>query len=240
MFKSESERIEWLVREVEARASGASLRPPPPQDVEVFHVTASWLARSMELAKGVSLLVGNQLYAPAGVALRSLWELWIDWRYLLRVGDRSLNAAKVLLNAQLATLDFADAHLDCFDRKYLQKLHQNVADFEARHPEASAQVRRQRSKKRFHWSGLAYSRMERELAPGAGVYGPLSWEPHSTVTTIRDVSVDIGDADVFFRFGQTEDAIRPDFMLFSAGGVLFYIYNDFSKMWGLPAINLPE
>jgi Family of unknown function (DUF5677) len=239
VFESEGERLAWLFGEVERFASNSRVSLCDPADIEVFHVTASWLARCTEMAKAISVLAHNELHASTGVVLRSLWELWIDWRYLLKVGDRRLNAAKVLLNAQIAALDFVDAHASQFEEGYLQKLHQNVAEFEAGHPEVSAQVRKQRSKKQFHWSGLTFSQMERLLAPEATVYGQLSWEPHSTVTTIRDVSLDVEDSDAFFRFGQTEEAIRPEFMLFSAGGVLFFVYNDFARLWGLQSIAAP-
>ncbi|MBZ5513958.1 MAG: DUF5677 domain-containing protein [Acidobacteriia bacterium] len=240
MFKSEAERLDWLIGQVEVHASNATLPCPDPQNVEVFHVTASWLERCVALAKGVSVLVGENLYGAAGVVRRCLWELWIDWRYLLRVGDRRQNAAKVLFNTQVEVLEFMEVHHDKFDSEYLAKLRRNLLDFESRNANASAEVRRQRQRGRYHWSGLSHSAMERALGPGPGIYGPLSWDVHSAVSTIRDVLIDLSDDSVFFQFGQTEANTRPDFVLFSSGGVLFYIYNEFAEMWGLHRIALPE
>ncbi|HVA00352.1 MAG TPA: DUF5677 domain-containing protein [Terriglobia bacterium] len=236
MFESEGERIDWLIEQVEGRGSNTTVPPLDPQDIEVFHITASWLARCTSLTKGLLVLVRDRLYEPAGVVHRSSWELWIDWKYLLRVGNRRLNAAKVLLSAQIGTLEFTDFHHDAFDSGYLERLHQNLLDFESRHPEASAEVRQQRRKRYFHWSGLTYSRMERELAGEPGIYGALSWEVHGTVSPMRDVQLDVSDNAAFFRFGQTEETYRPDFLLFSVGGVLFHVYNDFADMWGLQPI----
>jgi hypothetical protein len=239
VFKSEAERLDWLIGQVEVHASNATLPCPDPEDVEVFHVTASWLERCVALAKGVSVLLGENLYAAAGVVRRSLWELWIDWRYLLRVGDRRLNAAKVLFNTQVEVLEFMEIHNDKFAGEYLAKLRRNLLDFESRHPEASAKVREQRQQRHFHWSGLSHSAMERALDAGPGIYSPLSWDAHSAVNTIRDVSIDLENETAFFRFGQTEENARPDFVLFSTGGVLFYVYNEFAEMWGLETIAPP-
>ena len=238
VFESEGARLAWLINEVEARASNAIIDGPEPEDLEVFQVTASWLTRCFALAKGLAVLVQEELYAPACVLHRTVWELWIDWRHLLRTEDRRLNAAKVLFNAQLETLRLIDARPARFEDEPVGALRRDLADFEAQHPEASAAVREQRHKGHFHWSGLTYSKIERGFGGDVGIYGPLSWEAHGTVTTLRDVKIEVGDKPALFRFGQTEDAYRPDFLLFSAGGVLFHVYNDFADMWGLRAIEL--
>lgn len=240
MFESEGERLAWLVSEVEARVSRASLEPPDPKDLEVFRVTASWLARCLDLVKGLAVLVQEELYAPACVLSRTAWEIWIDWRYLLRIGDRRLNAAKVLLRAQIETLEFANRHSDIFESTYLARLRQSLHDFESGHSEASAALKKQRSSRHFHWSGLTYSQMERAVGGEHGVYGPLSWETHGTVTAIRDVELEVESNTATFRFGQTEKAHSPDFILSSSGGVLFYVYNEFAHTWGLQPLELPQ
>ncbi|MDE3180553.1 MAG: hypothetical protein KGM47_12940 [Acidobacteriota bacterium] len=208
------------------------------EEVDVFHVAAAWLARCETLAKGCLLLVREELYAPAGVLYRALWELWIEWRFMLRIGDRRVNAAKVLLSAQIEALEVVEGHRDRLGADNLDKLRQDVADFEAVHREASRAVREQRERRHFSWSGLSYSAMEKALGQGPGVYGLTSWEAHGTVTTIRDVRVEARDRSARLEFGQTEDALAPEFILFSAGGVLFYVYNDFAEMWGLQPVRI--
>lgn len=239
-FQHEDERIAWLISEVEARTSNLALAKPKSEDLELFQVTASWLTRCFALVKGLSILVQQELYAPACALQRTVWELWIDWRYLLGVGDRRLNAAKVVLSAQIETLQFADRHQGGFDSEHLAKLRQDLSDFESRNPRASVAVREQRGKRHFHWSGLTYSKMEAKLGGDGGVYGPLSWEVHGTVTAMRDVRLEVRDGSALFGFGQTEEAYRPEFLLFSAGGVLFYAYDKFADTWGLPPIELPN
>lgn len=240
MFDSEKDRLAWLIDNVEARTSEATLSALQAEELELFEVTASWLTRCFALAKGLAVLVQQELYAPACVLHRTIWELWIDWRYLLSTSGRRLNAAKVLLNAQITALELIDAHPEAFNDGSREALHRTLGEFEARHPRASALVRDQRRRRRFHWSGLSYSKMERGLSGSSGIYGPLSWEAHGTVTAMRDVRLEVGDNVALFQFGQSSEAYRPDFLLCSAGGVLFYIYNDFADMWGLPAVELPK
>lgn len=240
VFDSETDRLTWLIDMVKACTSDTTLSAPKAEDLELFKVTASWLTRCFDLAKGLATLVQQELYAPACVLHRTVWELWIDWRYLLRTSGRRVNAAKVLLCAQIEALELIDAHPEAFDEAYRGALRSNLGEFEARHPKASAVVRRQRRRGRFHWSGLSYSKMERGLGGNFGIYGPLSWEAHGTVTAMRDVRLEVGDNVALFQFGQSAEVYRPNFLLYSAGGVLFYIYNDLADMWGLPAIELPK
>lgn len=239
-FGSEDERLSWLLTAVDLRASGATVPMMCAEDIDVFHVTAAWLTRCAALAKGCLFLVREELYAPAGVVYRALWELWIEWRFMLRIGDRRVNAAKVLLSAQIETLEVVEAHPDRLGADHLYKLRRDVADFEAVHREASCAVREQRERRHFSWSGLSYSAMEEALGQGPGVYGIASWEAHGTVTTIRDVRVDARDRSARLEFGQTEDSLAPEFILYSAGGVLFYVYSDFAEIWGLQPITLPR
>lgn len=240
MFASEDARLSWLIGRVEASAASAGPGRCEAEDLAVFQVTGSWLARCLDLVKGLVVLVQEEHYAPACVVRRAIWELWIDWRYLLRFGDRRLNAAKALLCAQVETLEFVGSHRDAFDGAHLEKLRQNLSEFESRNAQASAAVREQRRKRRFHWSGLSYSKMETALGGGPGIYKPLSWEVHGIVAAMRDVQLDMSDNTVLFQFGQTDSAYPPDRLLYSAGGVLFYVYNEFADMWGLPAVELPR
>jgi hypothetical protein len=236
----EAQRLDWLIHEVEGLVMQAEVCCHDAGCAEVFQVTGSWLQTCLTRAKGIGVLVRKKLYAAVGPLHRSLWELWIDWRYLLRVGDRQLNCSKVLLTARLEAIEVADAHRDCFDPSYLAKLHDEIHEFELQHPVAAAEVKGQRRKRHYHWSGKSLSSMERALAPEGQVYGILSWEAHGVVSPLRDVSVLLKDEDTIVRFGQGENAIRPEFVLWSSGGVLHYIYNDFAEMWGLPAIMLPK
>ena len=240
LFKSEAQRLRWLIREIELGAAGTDVSLPDPESLELFRVTGCWMEICLTQAKGVLSLVERKLFAAVGPLHRCLWELWINWRYLLTIGDRRVNSAKVILNAEVETVEFAEAHPKELDPAYLAFLRKRIQEFELRNPEAAAQIRDQRRKRRFQWSGKSYSEMERLLSRGRGIYRPLSWETHAIVAAIRDVRVEVKSDGARIEFGKQEEIARPDFTLFSCGGVLFYIYNDFAKLWGLSKIALPK
>jgi hypothetical protein len=88
--------------------------------------------------------------------------------------------------------------------------------------------------------------VEREIGAGwrraqsAVVYKILSWDAHAVVGPIRDVSVGVRGDRVTSRFGRREDESDIERHAWMSGGVLFYIYNDFARMWGLPAVVPPN
>ena len=108
------------------------------------------------------------------------------------------------------------------------------------YPEASAEVRTQRGRRKYHWSGISRSEMERTLGGSAFAYQFLSWDAHGTMGPIRDVSFKLSDGMAHFRFGRLETESSVKFCAWMNGGVLYYIYNDFARMWGLPAVVPPN
>lgn len=244
IFESEIHRLDWLIQQIEERVSkGHNITPPDwAESAEVFVVTSSWMEACLIQAKAILALLGEELHAGAGPLNGALWGLWIDWRYFLRVGDRRINAAKVLLSAQLEALEYFETIPGALQADQIARIRASVQRFESEHPEASAQIRQQRQTGRYHWSGLSRTSMERKLAPGPSVYRPLSWEAHAVMGPIRDVAVNVEDDVISMRFGQEEKntILNQRFLPRSSGGVLFYIYNEYADMWGLPAIVLPK
>jgi len=240
VFDSEIQRLDWLIKQIEGRVKGADDPQVPPEFLVVFTVTGAWLNRALTEAKAILLLTTQGLAEAVGPLQRALWELWIDWRYLLNRGDRPLNAAKATLSAMLEGLDVFEAYLGTCHPTTLARLKQDVEEFEAGHPRASAEVRAQREKRKYHWSGLSRSGMERSLAGSAVVYKLLSWEAHGVVSPVRDVSFELNDEVAHSRFGQEILESDVNRAAWITGGVLFYAYNDFALLWGLPAVVLPR
>jgi hypothetical protein len=242
IFESEIHRLNWLIERIEERVTNCHNITPPdsPGSVELLVVTSSWMVTCLTQAKAVLTLLVEDLQAGAGPLFRTLWELWIDWRYLLRVGNRCINASKVLLNAQLEALEYFETLPQAVEPGQLSRIRANIQKFEREHAGASKQIREQREKGRHHWSGLTYSAMERELAPGPSLYRPLSWEAHAVMGPIRDVAVNVAEDATYFQFAQRDEntVLNQSFLAFSSGGALFYIYNEYADMWGLPAIDL--
>lgn len=106
----EVQRLGWLIGEVEDRAAGQKIHLARPEFLNEFVVTSSWLDVGLNDAKRIFALIAQDLSQAIGPLHRALWELWIDWRYLLKFGDRALNAAKVILSAELEALQFLAKH----------------------------------------------------------------------------------------------------------------------------------
>jgi hypothetical protein len=239
-FDSEIQRLDWLIRQIEERASRGVQPQVSPELLMVFTVTGTWLNRALAQAKAILLLTTQGLAEAVGPPQRALWELWIDWRYLLNRGDRPLNAANATLSAMLEGLDVFETHLGTCHPTTLARLKRHVQQFEAEYPAASAEVRAQREKRRYHWSGVSRSEMERTVSGAAVVYKLLSWEAHGAVSPIRDVSFELNDDLARFRFGRQQSESDLDRLSWMVGGVLFYIYNDFAQLWGLPPVVVPH
>jgi hypothetical protein len=240
VFDSEIQRLDWLIRQVEKCVKGRDEPQVAPELVEVFVVTSTWLNTALAESKAILLLVMQGLAEAVGPLQRALWELWIEWRYCLRHGDRSLNAAKVILNAMLEALEPFEGQAGVFEASVLARLKGSAQEFEAQHARAAVELRAQRQKRRYHWSGLSRSEMERTLGGNPLIYRMLSWDAHAVVSVIRDASFELTDTVARFHFGREASQSDANWLAFANGGVLFYIYNDFAQLWGLPPVVLPH
>jgi hypothetical protein len=239
-FDSETKRLDRLIQQIEMSVNGGVEPQVAPDLLMVFTVTGTWLNLALTRAKAILLLATQGLAEAVGPLVRALWELWTEWQYLLNHGDRALNAAKVTLSAMLEGLDVFEAHLGTRQPTTLARLKQAVQEFEAGYPRASDEVRAQRGKRKYHWSGLSRSEMERSVSGTAVVYKLLSWEAHGVPCPVRDVLLELNDEVRRSWFGQQlreSDVNRP---VWIAHGVLFHVYNDFAHLWGLPPVVPPQ
>jgi len=237
-FESETERLDWLIQQIEEKVRRCGEPKVPPDLMEAFVVTSTWLNNALTHAKAILTLISQGLPDAVGPTQRALYELWIDWRFLLRHGDRNFNAAKVNINAMLEALESFEKQPARIDPKEFADARRRTREFELRYPEASAEVRTQRGRRKYHWSGISRSEMERTLGGSAFAYQFLSWDAHGTMGPIRDVSFKLSDGMAHFRFGRLETESSVKFCAWMNGGVLYYIYNDFARLWGLPTIVL--
>jgi hypothetical protein len=237
---SEIKRLDRLIQQIEGCVNGGVEPRVPPELLMVFTVTGTWLNRALTQAKAILLLATQGLAEAVGPLVRALWELWTEWQYLLNHGDRALNAAKVTLSATLEGLAVFEAHLGTRRPTTLARLKQAVQEFEAGYPAASAEVRAQREKRRYHWSGLSRSEMERTVSGTAVVYKLLSWEAHGVPCPVRDVLLELDDQVGRSRFGQQLRESDVSRSARVARDVLLHIYNEFARLWGLPPVVPPE
>ncbi|HEV2378687.1 MAG TPA: DUF5677 domain-containing protein [Terriglobia bacterium] len=239
-FSSEVERLGWLVHQVEHLVKDRTLEPPSSELLLLFVVTSVWLNSALTQTKAILLLVTEGMTEAVGPLQRALWELWIEWRYLLGQSDRAVMAAKVMLNAMIETIGVLEKEPGVFGPDYIAKLQDNIRQFESSYPVAAAEIRSQRKARRFHWSGVSRAGMERALAPGQEVYRILSWDAHGTVAPLRDVAISFGGDKVSFQCGQKVRDRDIERHACHSGGVLFYTYNGFAGLWGLPPVVLPK
>lgn len=118
---------------------------------------------------GVCTLLEQDLVEAAAPIARSLRELWVDFRYLLRQGDRVENALKVEIAATIELADFIaktpgmEPHEDAS-----AGVERARARLEREYPALYAEVVAQRSGRRrqYHWSGKSRTQLG-EIVDGA-------------------------------------------------------------------------
>jgi hypothetical protein len=203
-------------------------------------VTSLWLNCALTQAKAILLLITQGLPEAVGPLQRALWERWTEWRYFLKHGDRTLNAAKVMFNARVEALELLEARTGSVPASVLAGVQREVHEFESQHAKAAAEVREQRNRHQFHWSGISRTKMEQTLAGDAFAYQYLSWDAHGVMGSIRDISIELNEDVAKLHIGRQEDESDINRHAWMSGGALFYIYNDFARLWGLAPVVPPN
>lgn len=199
-YLSEADRLDWLVQILTERA-GSGLQLLSVANLDVLSATTTMVRIGLSYARGVnSLLRVTQVDATPPLQ-RSLYELWVEFRFLLRHGDAVKNANKFSFCAMLELVDFAKGRENLFDSSALESMTKGITSFEARNPEVVQVVREQRKKRQHHWSGMSRSHMERKVGvSGISVYKMLSWEAHAVLIPIRDISVVRNASEIIIDF----------------------------------------
>jgi len=60
--------------------------------------------------------------------------------------------------------DFFEQRKFDFDDDAIAGIQRTISSYEVSHPEITTAIREQRRRRRYHWSGMSRSRMEREVA----------------------------------------------------------------------------
>lgn len=183
-------------------------------------------------------LLHEKLFEAAAPLERSIYELWVEFRYLLRFGSRVNNARKLLISANIELTQFAFAQRDQFGKEAVAGCVQSLRSYKRDYPELYAQIQVQRRQRRFHWSGLTRAKLEQELAPGSIVYKGLSWEAHATLTATRDFQLISRGSDTWtLEFGPLGDLVElASWQAHSVAGMLWHIWNEYAGIFGLDAI----
>jgi hypothetical protein len=159
----------------------------------------------LEGARAVLLLANANEFGGIAAVERSVWEMWSEMDYLLSSADPARNARKIQINALIEVIELLT------ERSAPQAMIDNnkngLAKFEAAYPDIVKEVRGQRKKKRYHWTGGSRSKVIGSSSSAAtSVYKMLSWETHPDVVSIRDIEAITDGNGGYLEFNATPDA----------------------------------
>ena len=231
------ERLEWVVRQAEARLEGHAAVKVRPETFEVFWVTATMIATAVKYGKAMATLLRGDLLDAAWPVERALLELYNDFQYLLRHESAQGCAIKILISATIELLEFHRMEMSTRSDESIATLEESLANYGREFPELYAEVREQRKRRKFHWSGLSRIAIEKIVAPDAGMYKYLSWQAHSIITPLHGLSLTMAEEHIRVDFTEYRDAfVNPGRAAWSVGGLLLNMWNEFARFSGVPSI----
>lgn len=242
-FESEQHRFNWLVEHLTELSSELKTSPKSVDELDGLVVTTSFVNLALSYAKGINTLLQLEQAEATPPLHRALYELWVELSFLLRSGDTRENAAKFSINAVLELENFIEERKKYFTEEAIAGIRRTIASYEMSHPEAMALIRGQRQRRQYHWSGMSRSRMERQVAGyETQIYKVMSWEAHVVMSPIRDIEIlmrDEGSATLSFQ-SQDNLMVEPEFVAYSAGGILFFIWNEYAKHFNFPQVKIED
>jgi hypothetical protein len=150
-------------------------------DEDLDHVVVSLATFGLDLGKAVKTLLQADNVSATGAVERTLYEIWCEVRELIEQGP--IGAHKMLANSLIEMLD---ASTEEADQRWPDLYKRVLRELERLQPDAVAEVRQQREKRRFHWSGRTRTEVMRKGSPAGQVYMILSWEGHASHVAVRD------------------------------------------------------
>jgi hypothetical protein len=232
------ERFDCLVDGIADRLGDAeAIDNITPDVIALFLVTTSWLEIATRYCAALRVLLTEKQNAAVGPLERAIWEMWINWRYLLTSDNPEKSAAKVLLTAKIDALDFLKKQPEVREGT-IEQLRSGLEALMRLYPDAYTDVQKQRERRPVEWSGVPYATMEKKIAPNSALYKLLSWDAHSTIGTPRDVGVSIEDGVARITFGRHADdpVANPARIAYLAGEVLYGMFDDWRQFWKLPPL----
>lgn len=242
-FESEQHRFNWLVEHLTELSSELKTSPKSVDELHGLVVTTSFVNLGLSYAKGINTLLQLEQAEATPPLHRALYELWVELSFLLRSGDAGENAAKFSINTVLELENFIEEHKKHFTEEAIAGIKRTIAHYEMSHPEAMALIRRQRQRRQYHWSGMSRSRMERQMAGyDTQIYKVMSWEAHVVMSPIRDIEILMKDeCSASFSFQpQNNLMVDPEFVAYSVGGILFFIWNEYAKHFAFPQVKIED
>lgn len=239
-FESEAARLDGLLWEITKRLDQSlQISLKKKEEAEPLIVCTSLLRLVLSYAQAVNVLLHEKMWEAVVPLERAIYEMWVEFRYIVRIGDRTENSRRLMVNATMEFSEFAIANRRSFPGG-VQGCIDSLRSYKSDYPEIYKTIRQQRGKRRFHWSGLSRSALVKELAPDDVFYQGLSWEVHAVLSPIRDINIS----------SEEEDSTRLDFrplhdmdeqiemQAFSVGGMVSNFWNEYATVFGLEQIDI--
>jgi len=211
------------------------------QDGDVATAAMALLRAAMVQAAAVLTLARTQVAEAAQVNVRSLFEAWVNLRYLLLHGDPTRNARKCIASAHLELRDHVSTLTD--SEKNVAKIDALLDRLKKADAAAVQDVVAQRQERRYHWSGLSRTKLVETV--GAALppqevnlrqaYKVMSWDGHHDIAVIRDVqraAMENGE-HLEFRHWQAQQETAEG-CAYMALGLLADCWTVFAGAFGLP------
>lgn len=240
-FESDQHRFAWLVKHITEISSSLKCSQKYVEKPESLVVVTSFMRVGLSYAKGIVALLQEEQAEATPPLHRSLYEVWVELKFLLRSGDPEENAARFSINTVLEMEDFIEQRKSDVSDSAIAGLQRTISSYEASHPEIMDAIREQRRRRRFHWSGMSRSRMEREVAGhDTSLYKVMSWEAHVVLSPMRDLEIvtEEGNSATLKFKPRNTPMVDPEFIAYSAGGILFFMWNEYAKHFELPLVQL--
>jgi hypothetical protein len=243
VFESEQHRFAWLTQHITEVSSTLKSSRKSVENLESFVVATSFIRLGLSYAKALVTLIKEEQAEATPPLHRSIYELWIELSFLFRSGNPEENAARFSINTVLEMEDFIEQRKSDVGDEAIAGIQRTISSYEVSHPEIMDAIREQRRRRHFHWSGISRSRMEREVAGhDTSIYKVMSWEAHVVLSPMRDLEMVMGEGNsVTLKFEPCNTPmVDPEFIAYSAGGILFFMWNEYAKYFELPLVELRD
>jgi hypothetical protein len=199
-FNDWVEVLSWVTRRLQSpsrRSLDASHLSSADQ--EVLETALILMRAGLAYGKGIQLVCRSKAAEAAYPILRSLLEIWAEFRYLMQPGGRHERVKQMRVAAGLAMMDL--------EGKGKGIIKEGVDHLEKIYPEAFAAVSTTRRKKgkTGHWSGGGRKDLIARMCGDfyGRLYQFLSWDVHPIVQVALDSAATSGRLHVGHRTDQS-------------------------------------
>ena len=240
--RSERERLDWLVGELTSRmGQNLSVSQEGAEELEPLIVCTSLVRLAFSHARAVSFLLREGLVESIAPLERTIYEIWVEFRYFVREGNKIENARRLMINAGLEFSEYAIKARRTLSAEAVRACLRSLRSYKLDFPEIYEAVRLQRKRRKYHWSGLSRSELVKKVATDITFYKGLSWEVHAVLSPIRDLSMPTEDDDDVINFQPVNDLEeQAELQAWTVGGMLYNLWNEYAYCFGFELVLLDD